>query len=957
MRNAALGAGTLLMAGVLTASGLTPVRQDGGSSSPLSLTASDGTGLRLKGLKARAVLRGPLAFTELRLTFENPQARVLEGRFRLVLPQGASVSRFAMRQEARWQEGEVVELQKARAAYEDFLHRRQDPALLEKGAGNEFTARVFPIPAHGVKELIVSYSQELAGAAEPYILSLRGLPEVGELDVAAASQGLILGELKRTDFVPASDFSAAPPRSPQALRGAELAVLRLRPVMSSQPDEIDSLLILFDSSASRALGFEEQLRLLSKLVEGLARGAGAGVPVAIAAFDQDVWPVFEGRAGDFGPDEVSRLKKRGALGASDLKKALAWAGKALAKRPAKRLLLISDGVATAGTAEAEELKAAVRALKASGAQRLDAVAVGGIRDDGLLRSLAAAGLPRDGVAVSGALEPAEIHRKLTAATRSALEVSVQGSTWSWPKRLDGVQAGDEVLVYARLPERMPLSVTVGGVSLATVSEDLGVEDQPLLERAAAQAEITSLLGREASADGAEAKAKIRQAIVELSTRRRVISPYTALLILETEEDYARFGIDRAALAQIMTIEDRRLTLTQRKPADLVFIPRPLPPAAKTSLNRREHSAVAAVRGAAGASAESFSADQRATRSFESSDGASAPAMAEMAAPRPSGFAGAASFTEEAPRKRTPFTGKYKEIMDQLAAGRMEPAARAARAWVSESPGDLLALVALGEALERSAQPEAAARAYGSIIDLYPSRADLRRFAGARLERLAGRAALELAADSFRKARESRPDHPSSHRLYAFALLKEGKFQEAFEALAEGAARHYPEGRFRGVSRILKEDLGLAAAAWMRAEPSRRPEILAKLEKAGGIKEDGPSVRFVLNWETDANDVDFHIHDSRKGHAFYSNPKLASGGELYADVTTGYGPECFTIRGPKERRAGPYTLEAHYYSMGPMGYGMGKLQVIEHDGKGGLGFEERPYIVMTDGAFVELGVVR
>src|SRR5204862_3441154 len=104
---------------------------------------------------------------------------------------------------------------------------------------------------------------------------------------------------------------------------------------------------------------------------------------------------------------------------------------------------------------------------------------------------------------------------------------------------------------------------------------------------------------------------------------------------------------------------------------------------------------------------------------------------------------------------------------------------------------------------------------------------------------------------------------------------------------------------------------------------------------------------------DANDVDFHIYDNTNDHAFYSHPQLASGGELYADVTTGYGPECFTVRGGKEQRSGPYTLQAHYYSRGPMGYGMGKLEVIEHDGKGNLLFDERPFVVMNDHAFVDL----
>jgi hypothetical protein len=94
-----------------------------------------------------------------------------------------------------------------------------------------------------------------------------------------------------------------------------------------------------------------------------------------------------------------------------------------------------------------------------------------------------------------------------------------------------------------------------------------------------------------------------------------------------------------------------------------------------------------------------------------------------------------------------------------------------------------------------------------------------------------------------------------------------------------------------------------------------------------------------------------------GNAFYSHPTLASGGELYADVTTGYGPECFTIRGPRSKRAAPYKLEAHYYSRGPMGYGMGKLEIIEHDGSDGLRFEERPFQIMQDNAFVDLGVVR
>jgi hypothetical protein len=36
--------------------------------------------------------------------------------------------------------------------------------------------------------------------------------------------------------------------------------------------------------------------------------------------------------------------------------------------------------------------------------------------------------------------------------------------------------------------------------------------------------------------------------------------------------------------------------------------------------------------------------------------------------------------------------------------------------------------------------------------------------------------------------------------------------------------------------------------------------------------------------------------------------------------------------------------------------MGKLEIVEHDGKGGLAFEERPFVIMVDDAFVNLGTV-
>jgi hypothetical protein len=168
---------------------------------------------------------------------------------------------------------------------------------------------------------------------------------------------------------------------------------------------------------------------------------------------------------------------------------------------------------------------------------------------------------------------------------------------------------------------------------------------------------------------------------------------------------------------------------------------------------------------------------------------------------------------------------------------------------------------------------------------------------------------------------------------------------------------YPGGRFAGADRVLREDLGLLAAAWLHAEPARRGELLDRLREHGAELEDEPSLRFVLTWETDANDVDLHIYDRKGGHAYYNQKALPSGGTLYEDVTTGYGPECFTVRAPEGKGAAPYHLKVHYYSRGPMGYGMGTVQVVWHDGKGGITIDPRPFVVMVDQAMVDLGLVK
>jgi tetratricopeptide (TPR) repeat protein len=313
-----------------------------------------------------------------------------------------------------------------------------------------------------------------------------------------------------------------------------------------------------------------------------------------------------------------------------------------------------------------------------------------------------------------------------------------------------------------------------------------------------------------------------------------------------------------------------------------------------------------------------------------------------------------------PKPRDKPATDLASVMTAIARGRVTDAYAMAKRWRDEAPGDVLALIALGEVLEARKDFAEAARIYGSIIDLYPTRADFRRFAGERLERVTdkldvaqARVTRRLVIDSYRKAVADRPDHATGHRLLAYALLRDADYAGAFAAILAGIDQKYPAGRFLAVERVFGEDAGLIGAAY--AARGGAAEVKSELAKRSLAIATRPSTRFVLYWETDANDVDFHIKDANGYHAWYQNKTLASGGELYADITTGYGPECFTI--PGKPSAGPYTLSLQYYSQGPMGYGMGLLQIQRFDGKGTMTFEDRPYVITTNQEFVELGTAK
>lgn len=1015
---------------------------------PFSLTSSEGSGLLVSSVAAETTIEDPLALTQLHLVFENPEARTIEGRFAFTLPEGAAISRFAMKIDGSWQEAEVVEKQRARVTYESFLHERKDPALLEQGAGNEFAVRVFPIGAGAKREFMLTYSETLR-SGQPYKLRLRGLPEVGSLDAKVHVNGKVVAGAMSSFEAPKEDLvvdgATWAGKGPVAVRAGSSVVARVRiggAEVAAEP--WTDTIVLLDTSASRALDLADEVAALKALVARLP----AGSRLIVVCFDQSVELMHDGLASAFDDAAAARIAGRRALGASDLGLALRWVKGNVAGTTSKRLVVFTDGIATSGTTDALAIGDLVRELAATGVERADAIAIGGLREEAVLQSIAQRSLKKSGVVAPLELGVDAALAKLEKRVLPKAPIAVKGAAWSYPTTV-AAQPGDEVLVFARIPVGAQPRITIGSETFEPIARDA---TKPLVERAVAQARIEELETRSGIPE-----ARRERETTQLSVAHRVVSKYTSLLVLETEEDYKRFKIDRRSKVDILAVEDGKVVVgshersvaatksTKGEDPPVEAAPPPAgrvasadPPAPQPTLRSRHRSRPPSVRmGATSVSgrlpAESIQRVVRlnfgkfrgcyqkgllrnpllegriATRFTIGRDGSvgsvsvadstmddkevescvakafyglqfaqpeggvivvtypivfsndpDEPVAAPPAPVRPpvvqrsASLASAPSYSP--PPKPQRYRGELASVMNALEAGKREEALALALKWRETSPSDVLSFVGLGEAAEATGDLELAARSYGSILELWSYRVDMRRFAGQRLERLGTPAALALASDAYAGAVADRPDHPSSHRLRAMTLLRLGDAKGAFSVLEKALTTEYPDGRFRGVKDVLRGDIGIAAAAWIAKDVTVKADVEKRLAAVGSKLESTPSTRFVLTWETDANDVDLHIHDAKGGHASYSNPKLASGGTLLADVTTGYGPEAFVIPGAAGDLGFPYRIEVQYFSKGPMGFGMGSVQVVVHDGRGGVTFENRPFVLMAEQMTLDLGTL-
>ena len=133
--------------------------------------------LELVSLSMDVTVEGSIAETTLELEYYNDGRRNAEGEFSMELPEGATVSTYALEVNGEMRPGVSVEKAQARFAYESIKARNIDPGIVERQAGNVYRTRIFPIFPKKKKRVRIGFIHRIPDGVYQY-----KFPETEELE-------------------------------------------------------------------------------------------------------------------------------------------------------------------------------------------------------------------------------------------------------------------------------------------------------------------------------------------------------------------------------------------------------------------------------------------------------------------------------------------------------------------------------------------------------------------------------------------------------------------------------------------------------------------------------------------------------------------------------------------------------------------------------------------------------
>ena len=902
--------------------------------------------MQLQELSMDILVMGQTAVTTMEMTFYNPNDRVMEGEFEFPLSNGQEVSRFALDIGGKLREGVVVDKALGRQAFEDITRRNVDPGLLEKTEGNNFRARVYPMPAQGVRRILIAFEQELSqkDGRDFYFLPIASgvklkhfklRTEVVSRRVKAdientlqlnfgQSRNSYISEVKKDNYTLDKNIGLTFPKidKPQLLTASKgtdsylYGNIALEKQSLKKKEKPKSIGILWDiSSSSQKRDFAKEFALLDAYFKEIKE-----IKVALTTFHIRSSAAISFKVENGNWQELRQyLEKLVYDGATDPQAMLF-------PQESDEYFLFSDGIFNFRDKNFDFTQL-IGQLHAP----VNVVCSQLVANGDKLQYLAGA---TGGSFIN--LNTQEVSEAVKALQHQAFQVLdykvKEGNVVNiYPQK--GTLVGENFTFSGYLnSEEATLVVSLGYPNKVIVEKELTFskntaasdEEFGLLRRIWAEKKIAQL-----RREGAESKA-----IDVVGRHYGIVTEGNSLIVLETVEDYLRYQItppkeleqeynklsskinsekmeeQKQALERVIELSKEQTSWWQtsypikvQKKAKKDSTtgtppPRPAMAAPVEEIAAPVEEIMAEYNNAAevlkDVSHDDVKMADMGTAGYDIiTDNSAQPMEMELAEPiaeslgyKPS----QASIVLNAYDPDTP----YLKVMEYADPAKAIETYHKLKKEYGQTPSFY---VDVADYFFKKGDLAQAVLVVSNLAELNLEDAQLLRTLG---YKLSSYKAYKEAIEVFRKVVAIREEEPQSYRDLGLALAEDKQYQEAVETLYKVVKNAWDE-RFGDVQLVTMNDINSLVARYKGIKTNFMDKRLLKSEPV--------DIRVVLSWDTDNCDMDLWVTDPTDEKCFFDNKLTYLGGKISKDVTQGYGPEEFMI---KKAPKGTYKIETDYF---------------------------------------------
>ena len=904
--------------------------------------------MQLQDLSVDILVVGQTAVTTMEMTFYNPNNRVMEGEFEFPLAEGQQVSRFALDIDGKLREGVVVDKSLGRKAFEDIVRRGVDPGLLEKTEGNNFRARVYPMPRKGSRRILIAFEQELSqkNGQDFYFLPIANAAKLKKFKIRTEvvsrfvktdiqnslqldftqSRNSYLSEVEKTNFTLNKNIALLFPKidKPQLLTASQGDKSYLYGNIALEKQELGAkeapktLGILWDvSSSSEKRDFAKEYMLLDSYFKEVKN-----VKVVLTTFHiYASKPIsFEIKEGNWQAlkDHLDKLTYDGATD-----------GNAMTfPSGADEYFLFSNGIFNFGK-EAFQINNLVKKLHAPVCVITSELVAN------MYKLQYLAGATGGSFINLSSQELLDAVKALRYQSFQLLGYRVKSGnvTDLYPQK--GALVGENFTFSGELnSDEATLIVSLGYSGKVVVEKEVtfsknnsaSAGEFALLRRIWAEKKITQL-----QREGAQAKD-----IDAVGRQYGIVTEGNSLIVLETVADYVRYQITppeefQREYNRLVNTEKQNKEKTKKAHLDHIV-----------KLSEAQSKWWNTSFPIAGTKPVKNTADQS---SNESTAGINARASASTLVIRGIGSISESSQAELAEvmvgysrssrkkrrqnknaAKETAQVLNYEEQSEDYEDRSGEPTMNPSKITLNQYNPDTPYLKVMeyadpAKAIEtyyklkkeygqtpsfyvdvadyffKKGDTEQAVLVVSNLAELGLEDAQLLRVLG---YKLSSYKAHKEAIEVFRKVLSIREEEPQSYRDLGQALAQGGEYQQAVETLYKVVERPWDD-RFRDIQLIVMNEIN----DLVNTQKGIRTSFIDKRL----LKKEPVDIRVVLTWDTDNSDMDLWVTDPEDEKCYYGHRQTYLGGIISQDVTGGYGPEEFML---KKAPKGTYKIAVNYY---------------------------------------------